>query len=88
MPIGAEYNRDCVFKKSDAGKTSCVYPKTVKVCYGCSCYLKHNDDLDRLSKYISFVATKKNAALAMFMSSLSLIISIITLLLKLSEMAK
>lgn len=85
MPIGKNYRKDCVFKKFDGDISTCSYPKTVKMCYTCGCYLKNDGNLDTTSKYFSLVLGRRTAKLALFISGISLLISAITLLLKLLE---
>ena len=85
MPIGKNYRRDCVFKKFQGDKSCCNFPKTIKMCYTCGCYLKNDGNLDSNAKYITMVLGRRTAKMALFISGISLLISVLTLLLKLWE---
>ncbi len=86
MFIGKKHNIDCVFKRTDGEKVKCTFPKTIKMCYGCSCYLKNDGDIDKTTKYISLVVSKNNSRMALAISFVALLLSFITLLFKFIEM--
>lgn len=69
---------DCVFKRNDQNG-SCRYGKLIKVCMICTCYLKHDDNLEKDIKYLQFVADRNNQRITFLISITSLIISIATL---------
>ena len=82
---GKNTKQDCVFKKNlPNGDIGCKYPKSFKNCYLCSTYLSNDGDIKENIKYIEHVSKRKMNFWSLFFSVLALIISLITLFLKLN----
>lgn len=85
MLIGKTYNKDCVFKQGSGDNTQCQFPKRIKMCYGCGCYLKNTGNIKEMAPYISMVTGRKTSNLSLLISLMALIISLAALLLKIAE---
>lgn len=82
---GKQTKIDCVFKKNlDGGEIDCKYPKAFKNCYLCSTYISNNGDIKENLKYIEHVSKRKMNFWSFLFSVLALLISSITLILKVS----
>jgi len=69
------FNRkDCVFFQKD----QCAFPKVLKVCCLCNCYLKNDGAIKDNLPYISFVMARIINGKMLFLSVFALIAGIIS----------
>ena len=79
--VNQNLRNDCVFKKTkDGGERFCTFPKTVKICRFCSCYVKNNTSLETDNIYIDFVLRKQAASASIIVSIFSLIVAMLALI--------
>jgi len=72
---------DCYFKK-DGG---CTYPKHIRICLFCSCYLHNSGNIKEELKYYNFVENKKRYNRSLLISIVAIILSLIAILVDFRE---
>ncbi len=70
---------DCVFKSSENGKIKKNCPKLIKWCLLCSTYIPNKGNIENDFKYFDFAIRLRQSRYTLFISILSLLISITAL---------
>ena len=71
------YRNNCQFKRFEGNDPKCTFPKLVKSCQLCTCYLRSFPDgsMETNFKYVTLIYSRKVANMSLAMSFLSLLIS-------------